>query len=405
MRCKKCLIALMLSTLSASAMATTELTLWEDLGKSQAIAIAIADFEQQYDAKIKIEEMDYVQTLKVLKDAGPEGKGPDVLLVPSDRLGAAVEDKLITPMANATGDNINDYVEDALNTFTINGTIYGYPQVMETIMLYYNQDKLPKPLRTLDDYFDFSMEQKAKGEYGLVAKFDQLYYAFGTIFSSGGYIFNRDEKGNFLVNDIGLNNQGTIDAITYLKKFYSNGLIPDEISTERGTQVMDQLFTEQKAAAVINGPWAADVYTKAGVNFGAAPLPRLANGKNMSSLLGVRGYVISNWSQNKELAEKFIQFLNQPQYAAIRFEQTSEIPALNSLLMSPSVVRNKTANAVTTQAIHAQQMPSVPEMTLVWDTCDASLNKALNDKQDIKAALDEAVAKIKADIAAYRAQK
>lgn len=399
---KKGLLALALSSLSLSAFATTEITVWEDVNKTDGIAIAAAEFEQEYDAKVNIVELDYVKGLSKLKEVGPNGNGPDVLLIPGDQLGAAVNADLLAPMALATGDNINDYIKDALQTLTFNGKIYGYPKSIETIILYYNKDKLARPLHTLEDYYNFSKEQRAKGEYGLIAKFDQLYFSFGSLYAYGGYIFNRDDTGAFDVNDVGLANQGAVEAVSYLKKFFKDDVIPAEILNDDGVQVMDKLFMEQKAAAVINGPWAADSYTKAGVNYEVAPLPMMPNGENMSSLLGVRGYVISKWSKNKELAEKFLQYINQPQYATIRFEKISEIPALNSLISMPIIIRNKTANTVTTQSIRSVPMPSVPEIDLVWNDYDAALEPALTGQKDVKEALEGAVKIIQKKIDNYR---
>lgn len=398
---KNGLLALALFSLSFSSFATTEITVWEDINKADGIAIAAADFEQEYDAKVNIVELDYVKSLNKLKEIGPAGTSPDILLIPSDQLGAAVDANLLAPMAFATGDNINDYIKDALQTLTINKTIYGYPKSIETLILYYNKDKLNKPLRNIEDYYNFSKKQRTNDEYGLIAKFDQLYFTFGSLYAYGSYIFNRDQTGAFNVKDMGLANKGAIDAITYLKKFFINDVIPKEILNDDGIQVMDKLFIEQKAAAVINGPWASDSYTKAGINFDVAPLPTMANGENMSSLLGVRSYVISKWSKQKELAEKFIQYINQPQYAAIRFNKIHEIPALNSLIMTSTIIRNKTANAVSTQAIRSVPMPSVPQIDLVWNHYDAALESALTGAQDVKEALEGAVKKIKTDISNY----
>ena len=403
MTLKKGLLAMALAALSCSAMAATELNVWEDIQKSKGITQAVADFEKQYDVKVNIQEMPYAQTIEKLRLDGPSGIGPDVLVIPSDLLGAAVVQGMIAPMANATGDNINDYVESALGAFTSNGQIYGYPKVVETLMLFYNKDKIAKPFETMDEYFKFSEEQKAKGEYGLIAKFDQVYYSFGAMYAYGGYIFNRDDKGNFNPEDVGLATQGSVDAVSYLKTFFEKGLIPTGILGDNGLNAIDSLFTEKKAAAVINGPWALEPYAKAGVNYGVTPLPKRPNGQNMSSLLGVKGYVISTWSNQKELAEKFIQFINQPQYAKIRFEQTSEIPPLKSVMSDPVITKNEAANAIAIQSTRAVPMPSIPEMAQVWTPIDAALQLSVSGKQDVKEALEGAAQQINDSIEAFRA--
>lgn len=403
MTLKKGLLAMALAALSCSAMAATELNVWEDIQKSKGITQAVADFEKQYDVKVNIQEMPYIQTIEKLRLDGPSGIGPDVLVIPSDQLGAAVVQGMIAPMANATGDNINDYVESALGAFTSNGQIYGYPKVVETLVLFYNKDKIAKPFETMDEYFKFSEEQKAKGEYGLIAKFDQVYYSFGAMYAYGGYIFSRDDKGNFNPEDVGLANQGSVDAVSYLKTFFDKGLIPTGILGDNGLNAIDSLFTEKKAAAVINGPWALEPYAKAGVNYGVTPLPKMPNGQSMSSLLGVKGYVISTWSNQKELAEKFIQFINQPQYAKIRFEQTSEIPPLKSVMSDPVITKNEAANAIAIQSTRAVPMPSIPEMAQVWTPIDAALQLSVSGKQDVKEALEGAAQQINDSIEAFRA--
>lgn len=111
-----------------------------------------------------------------------------------------------------------------------------------------------------------------------------------------------------------LNKPGAVDAVTYLKKFYADDVFPAGIIGDNGLNAIDSLFTEKKAAAVINGPWAFQPYEAAGINYGVAPLPTLPDGKPMSSFLGVKGYVVSTWSKDKAMAQKFIEFINQPQY-------------------------------------------------------------------------------------------
>ena len=402
MTLKKGLLAMALAALSCSAMAATELNVWEDIQKSKGITQAVADFEKQYDVKVNIQEMPYAQTIEKLRLDGPSGIGPDVLVIPSDLLGAAVVQGMIAPMANATGDNINDYVESALGAFTSNGQIYGYPKVVETLMLFYNKDKIAKPFETMDEYFKFSEEQKAKGEYGLIAKFDQVYYSFGAMYAYGGYIFNRDDKGNFNPEDVGLANQGSVDAVSYLKTFFEKGLIPTGILGDNGLNAIDSLFTEKKAAAVINGPWAYEPYTKAGVNFGVTPLPKLPNGKEMSSLLGVKGYAVSSWSKDPEMAEKFIQFINKPEWAKKRFEITNEIPASKTVMNDPVITDNEFAKAVAIQSTRAEAMPSIPEMSQVWTPIDSALQLVVSGKQDPAEALKGATDQINNQIEAFR---
>ncbi len=59
---------------------------------------------------------------------------------------------------------------------------------METLVLIYNKDLIDKPLDSLQAWLDYSKTQREQNKYGLLAKFDQIYYSWGAIGPMGGYI-------------------------------------------------------------------------------------------------------------------------------------------------------------------------------------------------------------------------
>ena len=397
----KLAFAVSLGLVSTLAAAQTELNVWEDIQKSKGITQAVADFEKQFDVKVNIQEMPFTQQIEKIRLDGPAGIGPDVLVIPHDQLGAAVVQNLITPI-ESMDQNADKYIDSAISAFTAQGKIYGVPKVVETIVMFYNKDKIAKPFESLEDYYEYSKKETKDGNFGLLAKFDSIYYAYGALSPMGAYVFKRDADGNFDATDVGLANEGAVKGVEYLKKFYADGLFPTGIVGDNGINAIDSLFTEGTAAAVINGPWAVEPYQKAGVNFGVAPLPKLPNGKDMSSFMGVKGYVISNWAKNHELAEKFLNFINQPKYAAIRFKETMEIPPVKEVMADSIIKDNPVAEAIATQASRATPMPSIPEMSEVWGPIDAALQLSVTGKQDVKAALTGATEHIHNQIEAFR---
>ncbi|WP_202108833.1 extracellular solute-binding protein [Succinivibrio dextrinosolvens] len=381
------------------ANAKTELSVWEDIQKSKGIEQAVADFEKEFDVDVKIQEMPYTTQIEKLRLDGPAGIGPDVMVIPHDQLGAAVVQNLISPLNKL---NKEIYTESSLSAFTTNGNVYGAPKVVETIAMFYNKDLIKEPFENLEDYYTYSKEHTKDGNYGLLAKFDSTYYVYGAIKPYGAYVFKRNDSGDYDATDVGLSNAGAVEGMTYIKKFYKDGLFPTGIIGENGVNAIDSLFTEKKAAAVINGPWAVEPYQKAGINFGVVSLPKLPNGQPMSSFMGVKGYVVSTWSKDKELAEKFINYINQPKYAAIRFEKTMEIPPVKEVMNDPKFKENPIASAIAVQASRAEPMPSIPEMSEVWGPIDAALQLIVTDKQDVKSALEGATEHINNQIEAFR---
>ncbi|KTA82252.1 cyclodextrin-binding protein [Aeromonas salmonicida] len=393
------------SLLSHGVMAAEgELLVWEDIKKSNGIEDAIKAFEAQYKVKVKIQEMPYAQQIEKLRLDGPAGIGPDVLVIPHDQVGGAVVQGLLSEL-KVDAKYMDSFTKPAVDAQTYEGKLYGIPKAVETIVLVYNKDILPKAPETFDDLIKVSKEQRAANKYGLLAKFDEIYYSYGVVAGMGGYIFGQNANGSLNVNDIGLANQGTIDAVTFLKSFYADGLFPAGIVGETGANAIDSLFTEKKAAAVITGPWAFKPYQDADVNYGVAPLPTLPNGEHMRSFLGVKGYSVSTYSTQKELAQQFIEFINQPEYAKIRFEKTGEIPPVKSLIDDPVIKGDEKARAVAIQAGYAVPMPSVPEMQEVWTPSNSALQLSVTGKQDVKAALNGAVKTINMQIEANHANR
>lgn len=390
------------SLLSLQAHAAQQLNVWEDIKKSAGIKDAIAAFEKQYDVKVNVQEMPYAQQLEKLRLDGPAGIGPDVLVIPNDQLGGAVVQGLLAPL-NLEGMATEQYTPASINAFKMDNALYGVPKAVETLVLIYNKELVDKPFATLQEWYDFSKQQRAKNQYGLLAKFDQIYYSWGAIEPMGGYLFGKNDKGGYNTADIGLNKPGAVEAVTYLKKFYADDIFPAGILGDNGLNAIDSLFTEKKAAAVINGPWAFQPYEAAGVNYGVAPLPTLPDGKPMSSFLGVKGYVVSTWSQDKALAQKFIAFINQPQYVKTRYIATREIPPLTAMIDDPVIKNDEKASAVAVQAARASAMPGIPEMGEVWGPANAALELSLTGKQAPKAALDGAEKQVQMQIEAMQA--
>ncbi|MCT4700412.1 extracellular solute-binding protein [Enterobacteriaceae bacterium H20N1] len=405
---KNILTALIFSTLaggqlfSLSAHGAQQLNVWEDIKKSPGIKDAVSDFEKQYNVKVNVQEMPYAQQLEKLRLDGPAGIGPDVLVIPNDQLGGAVVQGLLAPL-NLDQKKLDAFTPASVRAFNMDNAQYGLPKAVETLVLIYNKDLIDKPLNTLQEWFDYSKKQREQDKYGLLAKFDQIYYSWGAIGPMGGYIFGDNGKGGLNAQDVGLNKPGAVEAVTFLKKFYSEKVFPAGIVGDNGLNAIDSLFTEKKAAAVINGPWAFQPYEAAGINFGVAPLPLLPDGKPMSSFLGVKGYVVSTWSKDKALSQQFIEFINQPQYVKTRYISTREIPPMTAMIDEPMIKNDEKASAVAVQSARATPMPGIPEMGEVWGPTNAALELSLTGKQEPKAALDSAEKQIKMQIEAMQA--
>lgn len=378
-----------------------ELIVWEDIEKSDGITEAIAQFEEENDVTVTVVEKPYAQQIEDLRLDGPGGTGPDVLTMAGDQIGTAVVEGLVKEVA--VGEDVQSiYTDAAMQSQIVDGKVYGLPKAVESTILYYNkdlisEDELPA---TLEEWYEYSKETTTGDQFGFLALFDQIYYAQSVMSGYGGYIFGQDAEGNYDPMDIGLNNEGAIEGANYIQKFYDEGLFPAGIVGEQGINVLESLFTEGKAAAIISGPWNVDPFTDAGVNFGMVKLPELENGENMSSFIGVKSYNVSAYSENAELAEELLVFLANEENSLARFEETQEVPAVEALANDPVVAESEVAQAVAEQSQFAELTPNIPAMNEVWTPADAALQTIATGKAQPEEALNQAVETIEGQIEA-----
>jgi len=372
-----------------------DLVIWEDQDKGIGIKEAVANFEELHDVKIKVEEKAYTNQIEDIRLDGPAGIGPDILTIPADQIGTAKVEGLLKELY--VDDSVKGlYTQTAMQSQIIDGQVFGLPKAVETLILFYNKDliseeELPE---TIDEWYETSLQYREDDLYGLLALWDQIYYAFGLISPYGGYIFDYDTSSGYDVSRIGLNNDGAIEAMSYLQQFYGSGAFPAGIIGEQGIDMLEALFIEGQAAAVISGPWNLEPFQSAGINYGVAPLPLLNNGERMSSFNNVKGYSISSFTENADLAEKLLLFITNEENSRIRYVETLEVPAVQSLAEDEALMQDEGAKAVAVQSIYSVMMPNIPEMSEVWTPVDAALQTIANGRAEPIDALNEAVEQI-----------
>jgi len=378
-----------------------DLLVWEDQDKSAGIEDAVKQFEAEHDVTIKVVEKAYGGQIEDLRLDGPAGTGADVITIPGDQIGTAVTEGLLKELDvdQATQDI---YTDSAMQSQIVDGKVYGLPKAVETQILYYNkalisEEDLPT---TTDEWLEYSTSVAGDDQFGLLALWDQIYYAQGVLSGYGGYVFGANDDGGFNAEDIGLANDGAIEGAEYIQQFYDSGVFPSGIVGEQGINVLDSLFTEGKAAAVISGPWNLAPYEEAGIDYGVKELPLLGNGAHMGSFIGVKSYNVSSYSKNAELAEEFVKFISNEENAKVRYEKTLEVPAVEALAEDPTVEESESATAIATQSQYAELTPGITAMNSVWEPIDAALQTIATGKDEPKTALPQAVDQIKSAIEA-----
>ncbi len=380
-----------------------KLVVWEDKEKGVALEPAIKSFEEKYGIKVEFKELGMADEIREqLPLDAPAGTGPDVLTLPHDQIGALATQGLLAPI-EVDEKVIDTFTESSIQAQSFEGQLYGLPKATETPVFIYNKEYMEAAPESFDELYDFSKDFTGNGNYGFLALWDNFYFANAIMAANGGYVFKQTDDG-LDADDIGLNNEGAVKGAQYIQKWYEEGLFPKGIVGENGGSAMDGLFNEGKVASVMNGPWAFQGMQDAGIEIGVAPLPKLPNGEYPQTFIGVKGWHVSAYSENKEWATKLVEWVTNEENAKIRYEKTKEIPPVKSLIEDPVIADNEGAAAVAVQSQRGVPMPNIPEMGQVWEPMANALQLIVTGKQEPQPALEDSTKTIKQQIEASGAK-
>ncbi|MGO2099833.1 extracellular solute-binding protein [Vagococcus salmoninarum] len=349
------------------------------------------DFEKENDVKIELTERDMFEQLEALPLDGPAGKAPDVMMSAYDRLGPLGQQGHLTEV---TLGNDADYNDTDKSQVTVDGKFFGEPAIIETLVLYYNKDLITEAPKTFSDLEEIAKDPKydfaaEKGKnVGFLAKWTDFYSAYGLLAGYGGYVFGNDGTDP---SDVGLNSKGAVEGIEYANTWFNDVWPKGMQDVKSAGDFITNQFIEGKTAAIIDGPWAAANYKDSGVNFGVAKIPTLVNGKEYEAFGGGKAWVVSNYSKNKEVAQKFVDYLTNEANQTKLYEITNEVPANNKARDIAAAGDDQITKAVIDQYASADPMPNIPEMGEVWAGGENLMFDAASGKQSAQEAADAAV--------------
>ncbi len=308
--------------------APVEVTFWHAYGTGSAeetaltavLAKAAVDLPQY---KINVLQIPFNDIFNKYRTDVAAGGGPDMFVAPNDSLGDDVRAGLIADITDLAKDKLGDYAPLSVEGMTVDGKLYGIPESLKALAFWYDKTKLTTPPATTD-------ELKALMEGGTPISISYgCYHQWGFYGAFGGQVFDSSWK---VIAD----NQGMIDAMTYLNDLY-------QISKKNGWPKTDTdglaPFTEGKVVAITNGNWAMGDYKNAlGDKLAVAPLPAGPKGP-ATPLLGVDGYYINPNSQNQAAAIDVALYLTGAT-AETEMMNAGHVPAITTVTPTDPLIKS-----------------------------------------------------------------
>ena len=182
------------------------------------------------------------------------------------------------------------------------------------------------------------------------------YHNHPFVASAGGYVFKI--SGGFDPNDVGLDNANALVSAEYLDSLVKDGVVA---STDYGGSM--SAFQEGRSLFWMTGPWARN--DASAVNYNVGLIPAFGDSP-ATPFVGVRGAMVSSFSEKKLLAESFIlDFFATVEVQEAMYNSDPRLPATKSLFAIVEAA-DPVAAAFAASASNGIPMPNIPEMGSVW---------------------------------------
>ena len=309
---------------------TTELTFWYpypagsvDEQALKAVLVQASIDLPQY--KISALPIPLADIYKAFTSQVAVGGGPDMFLAPNDNLGSEASNYQIANITNLVKGKLDDYAPLSVESMSTGNEIYGIPESLNAVVLWYNKTDLSEPPKTTDE-----LKNLMAGGTPIGISFScDLYWGFFSAF--GGKVF---DKNNNFVTDQG---SGMVDAMAYLNNLYQLAKKNNWPRSDTDSLVP---FTEGQIIAVSNGSWAMNDYKNAlGDKLGVVSLPPGPKGPALP-LLGVDGYYFNPNSQKQQAAIDVALYLTGKSAEKILMDQAGHVPAIATATVTDPLIKN-----------------------------------------------------------------
>lgn len=305
------------------------------------------------------------------------GQGPDLVYGPADQVGPFQVMDIIKPMDSM-------FEKEWFDSFNPKGVTWYKGHIYQIadklgnhLTLVYNKKLVSTPPQTDEELIalgkQLTKDTDGDGridQYGLVWNYTEPFFYIPFYSGFGGWVM--DDEGNPT-----LDNQANIDGLNFIRDLRDVHKI---IPAEADYNVADALFKDGKAAMIINGDWSWSGYTKAGIDIGIAPIPKIVKtGLWCAPMISPKGYSINfNVTDEKlPLIVEFLKFVMEPKQQLQTAKILNTMPTRKSLYKDPFILNNDILVNSQKQIDIGKPMPVVPELRAIWDAMRPSYQAVL----------------------------
>jgi multiple sugar transport system substrate-binding protein len=355
------------------AEATGTITLWAMGAEGEALPAFVEQFEEANPGvTVEVTAIPWDSAYSKIQTAIAGGTTPDMAMVGTTWM-ADFADAFQTVPTDLDTDGM---FPGAVESTEIGDRATGVPWYVDTRVLYYRTDLAQQAGWTnaptnWDELAQMAadMQSKAGAEYGI--RFPGGNDSFqGTLWmpwSNGAEIENGSEWT--------LDTPEAVEAYEYYQSFFTDGVANPAADRSAGAQEAD--FVSGATPMLIDGPFLIGQLEELGGEgfadkFATAVLPAEVSSTSFS---GGSNLVVFDDSDNATSAWKLAQWLTQPDTQVAWYEETGDLPSVQSAWDDDALASQQTLAAFGTQLETAKAVPATTTWVQVAAAGDAMLEK------------------------------
>ena len=364
----------------ASTSYSITIKFWHSWSGEEASVLSsvIAKYESVSGNKVLISGVPFDAFQSKFIGMSQRGTPPDVIIGPADWLGLFASSNLILPIDSYISESDKkDFIKSSISSCYYKDTLYGLPESVRVLALYYNKSLVPTPPITTKDMISLGVKitNEDDGVFGLVYPKGNYYYHIPWLTGYGGKIL--DEKNNPTFNS-----KEQIASIKFARSLTAGNkkIMPEgELSMDLALM----MFNQEMAGMMIGGNWLlGDLSKNRRLKLGIAKLPIMEETSfSTKPIAGSDILMISSKTSYKSEAIDFIQFLTSSDIQG-EFVKAGHIPSRDSVYEMRKV---KNSNFYDELKVFRSQlddtisMPTAPEMNFgIWDQGNLMVQELFN---------------------------
>ncbi len=367
------------------------LTYWEEDSNEAVVLLdaLAAEFTQANpDVVVVRQHYGYDELRNQFRAAAFNDKAPVLVRAPGEFAGPFGELDIVKPLDELfSAEYLDQFSSGALSGVTVLGKLWGLPDNYGNhLMLLYNKALVSQTPANTDDWIVQlrALTDAANGQYGLVYPIAESYWLMPWLTGFGSWPL--DAQGH-----VTLDTAEMIEALWFAHDLkFQYGVMPEN----GGYEAAFEIFSQGRAAYIIDGVWNLDRYQGLGVDVGVAMLPKISKtGLVAAPMATGRYWFISEASTGAELdaAARFIEFMTSAEVqqrwlADLRRLPSTKQPELLWNAVSASLageaqgmdpnersIGDSLMDGIIAQLRVARGVPPALEMACVWQGIGAYL--------------------------------